>query len=163
MAFFITSKETLRQPSRGRSRDLRVYVGLGAAKRLCTESSQRLKLSTLSSNTGHLASLSHPFLVHRACPLLLLPHPFSSPLLYTPTLFAKKHPSALVRPVTTIQSQRMSSTPVTGVPSATLNGPPKLEKKPVKFSNLLRKFGSSRVCESLLILLSVGAGLNMFE
>ncbi|KAA8620316.1 Mitochondrial DNA replication protein YHM2 [Pyrenophora tritici-repentis] len=36
----------------------------------------------------------------------------------------------------------MSSTSVTGLPS----GPPVLEKKPVKFSNLL-----------------LGAGLNMFE
>jgi len=34
----------------------------------------------------------------------------------------------------------MSSTPATGVPSMARNGPPSLEKKPVKFSNLLREF-----------------------
>lgn len=34
----------------------------------------------------------------------------------------------------------MSSTPATGVPTMARNGPPALEKKPVKFSNLLREF-----------------------
>jgi hypothetical protein len=36
----------------------------------------------------------------------------------------------------------MSSTPVTGVPGVA-NAAPKLEKKPVKFSNLLRESSSN--------------------
>jgi hypothetical protein len=35
----------------------------------------------------------------------------------------------------------MSSTPPTGVPTMAHDGPPRLEKKPVKFSNLLRECG----------------------
>ena len=38
----------------------------------------------------------------------------------------------------------MSSTPPTGVPTMAHDGPPRLEKKPVKFSNLLRECGPSQ-------------------
>jgi hypothetical protein len=61
----------------------------------------------------------------------------------TPSLlYAKKHPTALVRP-----SFLQTNVAMTAVASdAPISGQNKLEKKPIKFSNLL-----------------LGAGLNMFE
>lgn len=77
------------------------------------------------------------------CPSLFSSWPSLCPL-HTLTL-ATKHPPALVRPNTFDKTTpEMSSTPPTGVPTMTKDGPPKLEKKPVKFSNLLREYGQSQ-------------------
>lgn len=128
------ARQRLRKSSRGCQSG---PESLGVAAKV-TESSQRLKLvdHAQQQHGPLLRKLIPSFFSVSRVPVASPSSSVPTPLSHNPTPFAKKHPTALVRPVTTIQSQRMSSTPVAGVPYA----PAKLEKKPVKFSNLLREF-----------------------